>query len=133
MKYLKRFWWLLVLVVALFVVWLDIFILFRRGRIVPNRVPRYQVIKGHWLPKLLGSGATTIRDRVLLRSGLIPSAKGLAHEYYHVTHTKWFTYLVSKITGSSYAATEESNADIWAELHWRDFERDAAIVSQALG
>jgi hypothetical protein len=132
-KILKKYWWLIIALLLVALVWLDVFVFFRRGRIVPNRVPRYQVVKDHWLPKLLGSGATTIRNRVLVKRGIVPGAKGLAHEYGHVLETRWFLYLWSKLAGTEYAPQEEAKAHRYAEDHWREFEPDARVVAAWFG
>src|SRR5690606_8742790 len=125
-------WIAAVLLALLVLVWLDLFVLYRRGRIVPSRIPRYEIIKDHWLPVLLGAGATALGRRVLLKRGVVPSAIGLAHEYYHAVNTIWWRYAWSRIVGSRYWQDEERGAHEYAKTHWQLFETDAWVVADAL-
>lgn len=107
---------------------LDVFVLNVRGRIKPNPAHDYEVMVGHWLPRLLGTGAVTLGRRVFVRWPLIPSASGLAHEYGHVVHTRWWRYLLS----ARYRRQEEEFARWFATNQHANFERDAANVAAYL-
>lgn len=106
---------------------LDVFVLARHGSAHPNPKHNYIVVKDHWLPAVIGSGATTMDDRVLVRRGLPtpPSAKGLAHEFYHTEHTSWLRYALVP----SYRAGEEAGANAYSAAHWQEFETDARVVA----
>lgn len=92
---------------------------------------RYEVITDHPLPALLGSAATTIGRRVLLRAGIAAqvSAKGLAHELYHVQHTNWLRYVVDR----RYAASEEVKADLYSMAMWQRYEAQARKIRLTSG
>jgi hypothetical protein len=112
---------------------LDITVLKRHGSYSPSwRVPRYVVLPNHWLPTLLGSDATTIGNRILLRKGVTPSAYLLAHEYGHVLHTSWTRYVWSRLTGGDYHGAEEVAAHAYATLYQADFYRDATALAYHL-
>lgn len=125
-------WWLVpvALLAVLVALWLDLFVLYRHGRVHPSPYHHYEVVRHHWLPKLLGTtGAVTLRRRVFLApNDQPPSAKGLAHEYGHVLYTHWLRYLWSKLVGGSYDEDQERTADAYARDNWAEFRNDAEMV-----
>ena len=92
---------------------------------------RYDVVTDHPLPALLGAAATTIGRRVLLKSGIAAqiSAKGLAHELYHVQHTNWLRYVVDR----GYAGREEVKADLYSMAMWQRYEAQARKIRLTSG
>ena len=118
-------WWILVGLIALVLTLaaVDLFVLRRGMGLEWAGVTRYRLRLNSWLPRLLGSGGTTIGDEVHI-AGPRVSAWLLSHEVAHVVRGqtvggRW-RYLWRYLTSKRFRVDEELACNLWAQLHHQE-------------
>ena len=112
--------WIAIPIIALVITLaaVDLFVLKRGMRLEWSGVTFYRLRLNSWLPRLLGSGGTTIGDEVHI-AGPKVSAWLLSHEVGHVVRGKGGTgrYLWRYLTSARFRVDEELACNLWAQLH----------------
>lgn len=115
--------WILagLLALVLTVAAVDLFVLRRGMGLEWAGVTRYRLRLNSWLPRLLGSGGTTIGDEVHI-AGPRVSAWLLSHEVAHVVRGQGGTrrYLWRYLTSKRFRVDEELACNLWAQLHHQE-------------
>jgi hypothetical protein len=99
----------------------DLFLL-KRGIAMEWQGQVYRLRLSSWLPRLLGSGGTTIGDEIHI-AGPSVSAWLLGHEFAHVIRAKKvgrFRYLWRYLTSKAFRTSEELACNLWADLHHKE-------------
>lgn len=108
---------LITLVITLAAV--DLFVLKRGDPMDWFGVTTYRLRLGSWLPRLLGSGGTTIGNEVHI-AGPRVTAWLLSHEVAHVVRGRALgtrRYLWRYLTSKRFRVDEELACNLWAQLH----------------
>ena len=113
-------WWILLGLVALVLTLaaVDLFVLKRGVRLEWSGVTVYRLRLNSWLPRLLGSGGTTIGDEVHI-AGPKVSAWLLSHEVAHVVRGRALgtrRYLWRYLTSKRFRVDEELACNLWASV-----------------
>ena len=116
--------WILagLLALVLILAAVDLFVLKRGMGLEWAGVTTYRLRLNSWLPRLLGSGGTTIGDTVHI-AGPRVSAWLLSHEVAHVIRGQPLGtrgYLWRYLTSKAFRVAEERACDLWADLHYRE-------------